>query len=297
MTDACPGVLRLHEAADGLLARVRLPGGRLTAEGMRAVAAASRLGNGIIELTSRASLQIRGLDESPESVLKAGGLLPSPTHERVRNIIASPLAGPETFAIVEQLDRAICSEPAMSGVSARWLFAVDDGSGLHGRQADVTITSADQIAGALSASLEGRAIPAATAPRGVPIGASGRFLTVLPPLGRLSPEQLDSLAELVGEIRIGVARTFTAVDADPADLRDLGFIDDPRSGWIGLSACAGLGACRRALHDVRAAAAGRALERVPGDPDEHWSACERRCGRPAGPHRGFVATVAGVVQE
>jgi len=62
--DACPGALQTHAAADGALARVRVPGGLLTAEQLRVLAAAAReLGDDGLELTSRGNVQLRGLDE------------------------------------------------------------------------------------------------------------------------------------------------------------------------------------------------------------------------------------------
>jgi precorrin-3B synthase len=138
--DACPGALQVHRAADGGVARIRLPGGRLTAAQLRTVLdAAAQLGDGSVELTSRANLQIRGLTEGAESTLgdrlAGAGLLPSATHERVRNIIASPLTGRVAGGLVDvrnlvrDLDSGLCAQPALAGLPGRFLFTVDDGRG------------------------------------------------------------------------------------------------------------------------------------------------------------------------
>ncbi|WBB99403.1 precorrin-3B synthase [Solwaraspora sp. WMMA2080] len=138
--DACPGTLALHPAADGHLARVRCPGGLLAAGQLTVLAAAARdLGDGHLELTSRANVQLRGVAADAAGVLagrlSAAGLLPAPGHDRARNILGSPLAGVDSVprwdvaAQVRALDAAICAQPQLTRLSGRFLFAVDDGRG------------------------------------------------------------------------------------------------------------------------------------------------------------------------
>jgi precorrin-3B synthase len=152
MADACPGVLRLHAAADGQLARVRLPGGRLDARALEVLAEAASLGSDVVELTSRAGLQVRGLPQDGAGVLadvlSRGGLLPSLAHDRVRNILAAPLAGRDPAAltdvdgIVAELDRALCADALFAELSGRFLFAVDDGTrALDPIRADVELVA------------------------------------------------------------------------------------------------------------------------------------------------------------
>jgi precorrin-3B synthase len=142
-------VLRLAEAADGFLARVRLPGGLISGEQLRVLARlAGELGDGRLELTSRGNVQLRGLaadaTESLTEGLTHAGLLPSLSHDRVRNVLASPLAGldggPDLTGIVRALDAALCARPRFAELSGRFLFAIDDGRG------DVAWLGADVVA-------------------------------------------------------------------------------------------------------------------------------------------------------
>jgi precorrin-3B synthase len=151
--DQCPGVLRPHHAADGELLRLRLPGGALAPRTLIALAAASRdWADGRIGLTSRANVQLRGVAPAAVAVLmdriQAAGLLPAPEHERVRNIIASPLSGrgPGSVADVDglarDLDVALCARPKLSELPGRFLFALDDGTlDVAAEGADVTVVA------------------------------------------------------------------------------------------------------------------------------------------------------------
>ena len=364
-------MLALQPAEDGRLARVRTPGGRLSSRQLEAIGEAAQLGSGLIELTARANVQIRGLSddhgERLAGILARGGLLPSLEHERVRNILASPLAGRHpasllaTDEIVSELDRALCADPAArralgtlpvrrgrrqrhGGRSPRRRRPASRRPGdppalvlaLAGAQTTLRLAPGAAAAAAIAAARAFHALAAASGENpwriadlpggaesvarelgarllpgrlalspGPALGAQtqndGRVaVTALPPLGRLDRPLLAALLPLVagagGELRLSSARTLTLRDVDTARatalvtaLEEAGFAMSEDSGWRGLSACAGLGACSNALLDVRAGAARRAAVRRSDAPSEHWAGCERRCGRPPDVHVAVTA--------
>jgi precorrin-3B synthase len=109
--------------------------------------AATQWASPAMELTSRGNIQIRAVTDTAAvaEALAASGLLPSDTHERVRNIIASPLSGrvgssADIRTIVAELDHAIRMQPALAGLGGRFLFGIDDGRGdISGLAADAGI--------------------------------------------------------------------------------------------------------------------------------------------------------------
>jgi precorrin-3B synthase len=152
--DACPGALQTHSAADGALARVRVPGGALTVAQLRALSSAARdLGDGALELTSRGNVQLRGLRPGAEvelgDRLADARLLPSATHETVRNVLASVLSGRAGGELdvrpwVSAFDAGLCADPELADLPGRFLAAFDDGRGdVAGLAADVGLLALD----------------------------------------------------------------------------------------------------------------------------------------------------------
>jgi precorrin-3B synthase len=295
--DRCPGALRVHDAVDGGLVRVRVPGGYLTGAQVAALAAASAaFGDGSVDLTSRGNVQLRGLRSTDGlgEALADAGLLPSATHDTARNIVASPLQ--DLRSVVARLDAGVQAMDPLPGrfllgvgsadvLSARPDLALVDGRlAVDGR--DAGPSSVDGLLEAAAHFLAirgtawrvreivwdrplGDALPVG-AP--VPLGRHGSSVVALPPLGRLTPPMLASLTAV--DVQLTPWRTVVV----PASTSLEGFVTDPASPWVGVSACAGL-ACGSALADVRADAAA-ALG--PGPRPLHWSGCARHCGAPAG---------------
>lgn len=149
--DLCPGACRPWQADDGLLVRVRVTGGRITFDQLsKLIQVAENHGNGRVYLTSRANLQIRGLASATGQLstaqfeaIESTGLLPSRSHELVRNIMVSPLTGitgglQNVQPLAEELDRRICATLELAHLSGRFLFVLDDGrADLVDRTADL----------------------------------------------------------------------------------------------------------------------------------------------------------------
>ncbi|RXH20271.1 precorrin-3B synthase [Bradyrhizobium guangzhouense] len=143
----CPGALRPMQSGDGLVVRVRPFGGRLDAEQIAGLARlAERHGNGLIDVTSRANLQIRGVSEASHRPLLDGLaeltlLDPDADTESRRNILVTPFwrDGDETQALAAELEEAL-ADSALE-LPTKFGFAIDDGTSrvLAGASADVRI--------------------------------------------------------------------------------------------------------------------------------------------------------------
>lgn len=139
---ACPGLWRIVSALDGGICRVKLPGGRLSSAQARAVAGAARLcGSGVLELTNRSNLQIRGVRDAGQgeliAALLAAGLGPrTPGADDVRNLLLSPAAGLDPAALLDvrplagQLLDLLQERREFHALSAKFALQLDGGEAL-----------------------------------------------------------------------------------------------------------------------------------------------------------------------
>ncbi|RCS24388.1 precorrin-3B synthase [Phyllobacterium salinisoli] len=136
---ACPGLFRMNQAADGHICRVKLSCGRLVADQARTISdVADRYGNGIVEITNRANLQLRGIDENDSDqvimALTGAGLGPLvPEGDDVRNVMVNPTAGIDeaqtfdTIPLAERLLETLQITPAYYALSPKFSLLLDGG--------------------------------------------------------------------------------------------------------------------------------------------------------------------------
>ncbi|MDH0956284.1 precorrin-3B synthase [Pseudomonas chengduensis] len=143
---ACPGLLRIVPALDGGICRVKLPGGMLRSAQAQAIAEAARQhASGVLELTNRSNLQIRGVLPGQESIL-IDALLGAGLGSRVasaddvRNLLLSPAAGLDSQArmdvrpLANQLLDLLQDTPALHALSPKFALQLDGGEALAIRE-------------------------------------------------------------------------------------------------------------------------------------------------------------------
>jgi precorrin-3B synthase len=143
------------QSGDGLVVRIRPRSGRFSLHELMVLAdAAPRFGNGHIDLTRRANLQLRGVGEAwlpplHDVIARLGLLDDSPDGEAVRNVTINPLAGIDPTEVLDvrpigrELERRLASEKSLWALPSKFGFVVDGGGvlSLAEQRADVRLVA------------------------------------------------------------------------------------------------------------------------------------------------------------
>lgn len=324
--DACPGAWRRHDAADGALARFRLVGGAVTAPELMVLAGASVEGGSPLELTSRGSLQVRGLAASSADDLADAlrGMAGDPTavlDDRGRDLPCSLVASPRSGTLDAVAGRVATGLRGRIEVPGRFLVALDDGSGdVAGLGADVTVTGSSHGWALL---LDGADTGLRHAdPAVVTLAAVEAFGAVRDGRWRLAelPDGAATVAAAVRE-RLDVSRHDPTVAPPPPRRPQPGVGDDgvlevlPPLGELDLTAVSALvealgtgGALRvtpwrtlvlRGLADPAGTAATLGTAGLAVDPDTRWAGLSACVGAPrcAKSHADVRADLAAAVRD
>jgi precorrin-3B synthase len=149
----CPSAWRPMLTGDGYLVRLHFSCGIVSSDQARTVATlARRYGNGLIDLTRRANLQIRGVAEEHIIKLQAELLAAHLVAQDAEgadapHVIASPLAGRDREAlidirpIVQELERRFGADLRIRDLPAKFCIAIEDGGrfSLRGVDSDIAL--------------------------------------------------------------------------------------------------------------------------------------------------------------
>ncbi|TAU45365.1 precorrin-3B synthase (plasmid) [Rhizobium leguminosarum] len=191
---ACPALAAPMQTGDGLLVRLRPAGGALTLSQFASLArSAAAHGNGILEITARGNLQIRGLRAETVGQLAADIDAAGITVPDGPAIETSPLHGidPEEIsdpAAIEMALRSTLHDLLASPRLAPKLSLVVDGGGSFGLSAlsaDIRVVAQSDTDWLVAVNGDGEtAMPVAIGPAEAAISAVGEILSLLATLGQ-----------------------------------------------------------------------------------------------------------------
>jgi precorrin-3B synthase len=123
---------------DGLLARLTPAGSTITLDAFAGLCAAARThGNGVIEITSRGGIQVRGLSAASAPLFAAEVASLGIEASDGIPVVTDPLAGLtnddifDAHALAAPLRKALAAAPFASRLSAKVSVAIDGGAALH----------------------------------------------------------------------------------------------------------------------------------------------------------------------
>lgn len=244
----CPSLFEPMDSGDGLIVRLKPRAATLDAAAARAIAeAAQRYGNGIVELTNRANVQLRGVRRetvAPIAALATRLQLASsdPAVERIRNITASPL-GPDdpgaafdSHALAFDLESMLGSEPQLAALPPKFGFLVDGGGALplSDVMSDIMLRPAPQ---GIAVVLAGSDLAAQCSPVEAVSAARRLALAFVALAAGTAARRMRELVKAIGAAAVfaeaGLVASTVVATAHPPQA-PIGFIPLPAGGAFGI---------------------------------------------------------------
>jgi ferredoxin-nitrite reductase len=207
-TAICPDIYHPAVARDGLLTRLRIPGGVLNWDRCLSIAGLlESTGIHHVQVTNRANIQVRGLDDDvpPWTLqsLTACGLAASPAVDGIRNIMTSPTAGIDATELIDvrplvaAWDEYLIGHPDLEVLSNKFSVGFDGGGSVSilDRPNDITLLAVSEREFLLHLAMGARG----DAP--VSLGVRLTVAECVPMLGAISSAYRRGMMALGGDTR------------------------------------------------------------------------------------------------
>jgi precorrin-3B synthase len=200
---------------DGLLARLTPSGATIALSAFGGLcAAARRHGNGIVEVTSRGSIQVRGLNAASAGPFAAEvAALGIPAEEGIP-VISDPLSGLDGTGLIDagviagELRRALAASSLATKISAKVSVIIDGGGALHldDVAADVRLRAVRADHGVRVHVALGGTASSAVSIGAIPVGRAAECTVhLLELLAAVSPQRMRDALESIGAARFASA--------------------------------------------------------------------------------------------